>query len=90
MEGLVRELNQYKANNQSFENMFLETWIFKSIWSANASLLNKVFAKQLVIPDFEEFCDAISNIYHEVVSCKNIVKVMRRPIKLYGHIAVKH
>ena len=64
LEKIIEALEELKeSEDDSLEDMALNLDQFKKVAFCNLPLLVKIFSNQMVIPEFEEFCDTITALY---------------------------
>ena len=74
---MMKMLNNMRpASQSSVKNMRLDMGAFRNVLTENTVIFNKAFQNQLIIPNFQDFSDNISEIYEKV----------RRIIKYYNCI----
>ena len=68
----IRLLNKMRPHGLTLDRLNLDPCIFHDIVSDNNTILiNKAFQDQLIIPNFQEFCSNIEDIFHKCKQIKN-------------------
>ena len=61
---VVRRIAAAKAKpNQTLESVTMDRAQFKHVLAANLPLISKIFRNDLVIPEFQSFCDNVKALY---------------------------
>ena len=61
---MLNTLTPHSVN--SVEALKLDPAVFRTVLSENIVLVNKALQNSFIIPDFEAFCDHITEIYEKV------------------------
>ena len=64
---MMKMLNNMRpASQHSVKSMRLDMAAFRNVLTENTVIFNKAFQNQLIIPNFQDFTDNISEIYEQV------------------------
>ena len=66
-KAIIAQLNKFKAKtSSSLESITLTFEQFKSVIELNLPFIVKVFRNDLVIPEFDQFCDQVRVLYNDL------------------------
>ena len=66
-KAIIAQLNKFKAKtSSSLESITLTFDQFKSVIELNLPFIVKVFRNDLVIPEFDQFCDQVRVLYNDL------------------------
>lgn len=64
---VISRLEKYKTKStQPLESICLDFDQFQDVLSGNLPLITKIFRNDLVIPEFQSFCDSVRSLYDKL------------------------
>ena len=64
---MISTLKKFRSNpNVCLENIDLNFGQFQEVLSCNLPLLMQIFRNELIIPEFENFCESVTTLYHKL------------------------